>query len=76
MRRGARYVPCNVEIIELGDAIFAWVTYAQLLSNVRGSSTIVPRGKIIWAVVTSDLDDFKGSDEGPGDGDDKGNKRN
>ena len=27
-------------------------------------------------MVISDLGDFKGSDEGPGDGDDEGNKRN
>ena len=56
--------------------IFAWVMCAQLSSNVRGGSTIVPHGKVPWAVVTSDLGDFKGSDEGPGNGDDEGNERN
>ena len=56
--------------------IFAWVMCAQLSSNVRGGSTIVPHGKVPWAVVTSDLGDFKGSDEGPGNSDDEGNERN
>ena len=76
MRQGARYVPRDIEIIKLGDVIFAWVTCDQLSSNVRGSSTIVPRGEVSWVAVTSDLGEFKGSNEGPGDGDDEGNKRN
>ena len=56
--------------------IFAWVMCDRLLSNVRGGSTIVPCGEVSWVVVMSDLGEFKGSDEGPGDGDDKGNERN
>ena len=49
---------------------------ARLLSNVRGGLTIVPLGEVLWAMVMSNLGDFKGSDKGPGNGDDKGNERN
>ena len=76
MRWGTRYVPRDVKIIKLGNAIFAWVTCARLLSNVRGGLTIVPLGEVLWAVVMSNLGDFKGSDKGPGNGDDEGNERN
>ena len=56
--------------------IFAWVTCDRLSSNIRGGSTIVPCGEVSWVAVTSDLDEFKGSDKGPGDGNDEGNERN
>ena len=39
-------------------------------------STIVPCGEVLWAVVMSNLGDFKGSNKGPGNGNDEGNKGN